>query len=161
GASFIYTDGGHNLSTDNSCPAAILADPVLGPLEGNGGPEFGSPGTGMLTMALRFGSPAVNQVPATNCYGNDQRGVQDPPGQPCDIGAVQQITFLSCPNNTIATVGQSYSSSISASGGVTPYGYLINRGLPDGLSLNSSTGVIGGTPGHVGQFNFRAEVYDS
>jgi hypothetical protein len=45
-------------------------------------------------------------------------------------------------------VGTSYSQTLSASGGVSPYGtWTITSGtLPAGLTLNAGTGVISGTP---------------
>jgi hypothetical protein len=44
-------------------------------------------------------------------------------------------------------VGVAYSTTLSASGGTTPYTWSITSGtLPAGLSLNASTGAITGTP---------------
>ena len=46
-----------------------------------------------------------------------------------------------------ANVGASYSATITASGGTSPYAYTVSSGdLPPGLSLNPSSGVISGTP---------------
>jgi Putative Ig domain len=44
-----------------------------------------------------------------------------------------------------ATVGTAYSATMTASGGTTPYTFSAS-GLPSGLSINSSTGVLSGTP---------------
>jgi hypothetical protein len=60
-----------------------------------------------------------------------------------------------------ATVGASYSQTLSASGGVLPYTWAITTGsLPAGLSLSSS-GAITGTPSSPGSSTFTVEVTDS
>jgi hypothetical protein len=59
------------------------------------------------------------------------------------------------------TQGQAYSTSLSASGGKTPYQWtLVSGSLPSGLELDSS-GVISGTTNQTGTFNFAAQVTDS
>lgn len=61
-----------------------------------------------------------------------------------------------------ATVGSSYLSALSASGGTPPYAYAIIAGsLPEGITLNGTTGVISGTPTEAGIFDFTAQVTDS
>jgi hypothetical protein len=54
---------------------------------------------------------------------------------------------LSCTLPATAQVGVAYSGSCSASNGTAPYTYSITSGaLPAGLTLNTSTGAITGTP---------------
>jgi hypothetical protein len=49
--------------------------------------------------------------------------------------------------NTTLTVGSAYSSSAAATGGLAPYTYAVTSGtLPTGLSLNTTTGAVTGTP---------------
>jgi len=75
-------------------------------------------------------------------------------------GSVQPlvITTTSLPNGT---KGQPYSSTISASGGKTPYAWTVSLGtLPAGLSLNKS-GTISGTPTGTGKSTFTIQVSDS
>ena len=60
------------------------------------------------------------------------------------------------------TLGIAYSETISTQGGASPYTYTVITGaLPTGTSLNSSTGVISGTPTAVGTYNFTIKVTDS
>jgi hypothetical protein len=60
------------------------------------------------------------------------------------------------------TAGSSYSSTVTASGGTTPYSWNIT-GLPAGLSFTSATpsATISGTTDDVGTFTVMATVTDS
>jgi hypothetical protein len=78
-------DGGHNLSYgDATCPG-INGNPLLGPLQNNGGTT--------QTMAIGGGSAAIDKIPVASdgCPGIDQRGVSRPlpTGGQCDIGAFE------------------------------------------------------------------------
>jgi hypothetical protein len=65
---------------------------------------------------------------------------------------------LACPT-TGAQVGVPYSSALAAAGGVGPYAISINSGsLPGGLTLNSGTGAITGTPITALTYSFTAQV---
>ena len=81
---------GHNVSDDDSC---ALTDPTdtetgadlqLGALADNGGLTD--------TMLPAAGSLLIDAIPAGDCHpevGTDQRGVERPQGEGCDIGAVE------------------------------------------------------------------------
>jgi putative Ig domain-containing protein len=61
-----------------------------------------------------------------------------------------------------ATVKASYSATLAATGGTTPYTWSISSGrLPAGLSLAAKTGTISGTPTSSGNFSFGVKVTDS
>lgn len=69
------------------------------------------------------------------------------------------ITTTSLPD---ATQGVAYSQTLSATGGRPPYSWSLTAGsLPTGLSLNSSTGVISGTPTATGTSSFTVKVTDA
>ncbi len=74
---------------------------------------------------------------------------------PCSFTINSQLT-LPCPTTTLGDVNSAFSSTVTASGGTAPYTYTIATGsLPNGLSLNSSTGAITGTPTQAGTFTIK------
>lgn len=79
--------------------------------------------------------------------------IADPPA------SKPSITTSSLPGGT---VGSAYSATVSATGGTPPYTWSVSSGsLPSGLSLNSSSGTITGTPSSANTFNFTIKVTDS
>ena len=75
---------------------------------------------------------------------------------------VPQITTTSLP---VATVGVSYSATLTATGGTPPYSnWTVSSGsLPPGLILNAATGAISGIPTLLVTFaySFNVTVQDS
>ena len=60
-----------------------------------------------------------------------------------------------------ATVGTAYSSRVMVAGGTAPYSFKKNYGtLPDGLTLDTATGIISGTPTGSGGLPFDILVTD-
>jgi len=86
---------GYNLFGSQSCGASwgghpgpgnvYNVNPMLGPLQNNGGPT--------PTMAPLPGSPAIDAVGTTACPppATDQQGTTRPQGTSCDIGAVEMV----------------------------------------------------------------------
>src|SRR5262249_55135185 len=65
-------------------------------------------------------------------------------------------------NLPAGTVGVPYSGAIIVTGGTSPYTFLINDGaLPAGLTLDSTTGTITGTPTGVASKFFWVRVTDA
>ena len=58
-------------------------------------------------------------------------------------------------------VNQPYSASVGASGGALPYLWSVTPALPAGLSLNTQSGAITGTPGTVGTSSHTFTLVDS
>ena len=82
---------GHNLESGHSCGLNSTGDitstnPFVGLLQWNGGDT--------LTHALLTGSPAIDTGDNLNCPTRDQRGVQRPIGDHCDIGAYEYNPVL-------------------------------------------------------------------
>jgi hypothetical protein len=92
----------------------------------------------------------------------DSKGNSDT--QSCTIVVTGVPINLSCGScgSGNGTVGTAYSSQLSITGGNGPYTYSISSGaLPPGLTLNSSTGAISGTPSTAGSYTFTSKVVDS
>jgi CSLREA domain-containing protein len=75
----------NNLVEDGSCNADFSGDPALGPLADNGGST--------QTHALLSGSIAIDTANLAACPHIDQRGVERPQGEGCDIGAFEKEPF--------------------------------------------------------------------
>ena len=59
-------------------------------------------------------------------------------------------------------VGTAYTETVGCQGGTSPYSFSVTSGaLPIGLTLNSATGVISGTPAAAGTSTFTVTVTDS
>jgi hypothetical protein len=112
----------HNLIQDGSCSPFLSGDPVLGPLQGNGGTT--------LTMALLAGSPAIdagdNSVRGAPLFLiADQRGV---PRCHVDIGAyefsepiVPPPTVICPPNISVVSDPGSSSAMVSFAATATDF----------------------------------------
>ncbi|MCH8853382.1 MAG: right-handed parallel beta-helix repeat-containing protein, partial [Planctomycetes bacterium] len=81
----VVIDAGYNIVEDGTCisaPTSFSGDPMLGPLQDNGGPT--------MTHALLEGSPAIDAIPVGDCVvDTDQRGIPRPQGDGCDIGSYE------------------------------------------------------------------------
>ncbi|HCT76755.1 MAG TPA: hypothetical protein DGG94_15960 [Micromonosporaceae bacterium] len=85
----------------------------------------------------------VQYFASTICTNaNTIGGCQSAPGGPT----------VANPGNQISTVGTAVTLNNSASGGTPPYSWSAT-GLPPGLSINSSTGQVTGTPSTAGSYN--------
>ena len=128
------TSHGYNLSSDgadgvlSAATDRVDTDPMLGPLQDNGGPTF--------THELLTGSPAVDAIPiGDSCSPTDQRGVSRPQGAACDIGAFERsnvvptITSFSplkgAPGVTVTINGTKFSGAASVTFNGTPASYTV------------------------------------
>ena len=113
---------------------------------------------------------ALNTFPATTLTDSQHNGVPDIVGaiiggnaRGLALGNGQGVVGLTLARLLAnATIGMPFSYTLAASGGTSPYTFNLPSGaLPDGLSLNTSSGVISGTPTRAGPFNFNYQVTDA
>lgn len=158
---------GGNISSDESCGFSDGTDSEnayagLLPLFDNGGAT--------LTHAIRPESHAVGAGDITICtdgpvFGADQRYETRPQNSFCDIGAYElnqlllQFAITSLPEGDW---NEAYEFFAEAVGGETPYVWTVMTpgGLPQGLTLDSFTGEITGTPTAIGNFDVTLAVSD-
>ena len=66
------------------------------------------------------------------------------------------------PSSLSAVKGTSFTNALPATGGTPPYSWQVAAGaLPAGISLNSTTGTLAGTPTAPGSFGVMIQVTDS
>jgi len=110
--------------------------------------------TGAIT-----GTPTASGTSNFTARATDAVGATGTKALSIVINAAPSITTSSLPGGT---VGTAYSQTMAATGGTTPLTWAVLSGsLPAGLSLNSSTGAITGTPTASGTSNFTARVTDN
>ncbi|MBI4906763.1 MAG: BACON domain-containing protein [Acidobacteria bacterium] len=118
--------------------------------------KFGSCSSGKLCTAFT-GTPSGTATTVVVLRANDGTST-------ADITVTFQPTFaISGTVNATAVVNASYSSSALATvGGVSPVTWSLFAGsLPPGLSLDSTSGAITGTPTTTGTYVFTVRAVDS
>ncbi|WP_215408682.1 putative Ig domain-containing protein, partial [Janthinobacterium sp. JC611] len=111
---------------------------------------------------------SISYTPAAGYGGPDSFTYTASNGSGTSAPATVTIT-VDAPTITItpasvpaATVGVAYSQTVTPANGQAPYAFAISAGaLPAGLSLNTATGALSGTPTAGGSFNFTVRATDS
>jgi parallel beta-helix repeat protein len=159
---------GYNIDSENSCyfddpTDQINTNPLLGPLQNNGGPT--------PTCAVTAISPAFNRGTSAGAPATDQRGVARPQAGAYDIGAFELIpapTVASCSPGqalqgqcpiTVVISGTSFdgATSVSFGSGITVNSFAVNSATQitaniciDGSAAPGAYDVSVTTPGGTG-----------
>jgi len=113
-----------------------------------------SSSTGAIT-----GTPTVSGTSNFTAMATDTVSATGTKALSIVINATPSITTSSLPGGT---VGTAYNQTMIATGGTGALAWSLESGsLPAGLSLNSSTGAITGTPTTAGTSNFTAKATDT
>ncbi|HEX6351444.1 putative Ig domain-containing protein [Actinophytocola sp.] len=175
--------------TLGTAPTGVAVSPTSGPLAG--GNSVTVSGTNITTAtAVEFGTTAQFQAgtptvflpcpsgPAAGCFTVSGATLQISAMPAHAAGEVQvkvvtqgvagsatytyvdlALTFGPPP---AGTVGVAYATTLTATGGQTPYTWSVTAGsLPPGLQLGAATGAITGTPTVAGTFAFTVQVADA
>jgi Putative Ig domain len=167
--SITIIDGSFAITT-SSLPNGVQYQPYSAALTGSGGttPYTWSIITSSLPSGLSL-NPTSGEISGTPTV----TGSKGFTVQLTDANGLSKNRFLSITVNlnavTISTASLpdgvqngAYNATLDATGGATPYSWSIVSGsLPAGLSLNSSSGMISGTPQSAGTSNFTVQVTDA
>ncbi len=175
GATAIAGGQFHSLALGALAPTVTSVQPSSGPEAG--GTTVTIKGTNLAgATAVDFGSASASavkvespsEITAVDPVGSGTVDVTViVPGGTSPTSSADRFTYI--PTLKITTtslpggkVGTSYSQTVEASGGTTPYKWSLSSGsLPSGLNLSESSGTITGTPTEPGTASFTIEVTDS
>ena len=158
-------------------PQGVVSAPYTGTLSVSGGtsPYTWSIASGQLPAGLNL-TPSTGIISGTPTASGNYSfvvSVVDSSSSPQSATATMSLSVGTTPVTPAAltintsslpsgTISSPYSTALQASGGTAPYTWsFVSGNLPAGLNLNTSTGIISGTPTSTGTASFTVGVADS
>jgi lysophospholipase L1-like esterase len=154
-------------------PAATVGGPYLGYLLASGGTEPYTwsiskdslpsgltldPNTGVIS-----GEPTATGTSKFTVTVSDSASPANTASKALTISATAPATLaISTSSLPVATAGQQYETTLATAGGTQPVSWKLETGtLPTGVSLDSETGTISGTPSGAGKTTVTVGGTDS
>ncbi len=163
--------------TVNAGPSLTFGAPPAGEVSvGYSDQLTASGGTGALTWSVSSGSlpPGLSLSSTTGLLSGTPTTagsypftvkITDTTGGSATQPATLVIAAVPSLANTAPPSGQAavaYSDALAVTGGTGPFTWAVSGGsLPPGLTLNTSTGLLSGTPTTAGLYSFTVRVTDS
>jgi hypothetical protein len=149
-------------------PAAVVGAPYSVTLTASGGttPYAWSvnagtlpPGIALSSAGVLSGTPTTSGSYSFSVNVIDKNGGISTASITLVVGTGLTLTFTPPPGGQVAVP---YSNPLTAAGGTKPYTWSVSAGtLPTGITLDTSSGVLAGTPTTAGTFSFTVKVTDA
>jgi len=149
-----------------SLPSGMVGTAYAASLVATGGnPPYTWTATGSLPPGLTLNANGtINGTPtASGSYTVSVRVADSQSGAATRSFplTITGLTITTASSLSPGTASQPYSQTLGVTGGTPPYNWTASPGIPPGLAINSSTGVVAGTPTTAGSFSFAVQVADS
>lgn len=133
----------------------ILGFNTITPITGTGKSDF------RFTIGIKLDLGCVYSALTTGLSLNSSGSCQKVDATTTNVGTTPSAVSITTKALGDGQTGKVYSETLAVTGGVQPYTWSIDGGLPDGLKLHPSTGQITGTPTTSGSNTFKVIVTDS
>lgn len=116
-----------------------------------------------LTLDPRGEITGVPTQPGTATFTLEVDDSSTPPQTAQGTVMLQITNFLVVSSNQLVmgVLTRFYSQRIQTAGGTPPYSWTATQPLPPGLSLDSTSGIVSGTPTMAGSYSVALQITDS